>query len=267
MQAKIHLYPKFAWAWPVNRRILYNRAGVDLNGTPYNPAKAVIAWQDGKWVGDVPDGPAKPMAQGGPYPFIMQTEGHGQLYGPGREDGPMPEHYEPAETPLTKNPFSSQMSNPCMKTVHASEYDVLCKNGDPKYPIVLTTYCMTEHWCSGSETRNGPALLEAEPQQYVELSHELAKEKGIKNGDFVLVESLRGKCEAVAMVTVRIKPFTVMGKTVHLVGMPFAFGWTKPKCGDAVNRLTTSVGDPNTTIPEYKACLVNLKKIAKATEL
>ena len=267
MQAKIHLYPKFAWAWPVNRRILYNRAGVDLVGNPYNPDKAVIAWQDGKWVGDVPDGPAKPMAQGGPYPFIMQTEGHGQLYGPGRVDGPLPEHYEPAETPLTVNPFSAQMSNPCMKQVHASEYDVLCKNGDPRFPIVLTTYCMTEHWCSGSETRNGPALLEAEPQQYVEMSPQLAEEKGVKNGDVVVVESLRGRVEAVAMVTVRIKPFTVMGKTVHLVGMPFAFGWTKPKCGDAVNRLTTSVGDPNTTIPEYKACLVNLKKATKVTEL
>ncbi|MDO9081824.1 MAG: molybdopterin-dependent oxidoreductase, partial [Humidesulfovibrio sp.] len=94
MQAKIGLYPKFAWAWPLNRRVLYNRASVDLNGNPYNPEKAVIAWQDGKWVGDVPDGPAKPMAQGGPYPFIMCTEGHGQLYGPGREDGPLPEHYE-----------------------------------------------------------------------------------------------------------------------------------------------------------------------------
>ncbi|MBA4358265.1 MAG: formate dehydrogenase, partial [Desulfovibrio sp.] len=267
MQAKIGLYPKFAWAWPLNRRVLYNRASVDLNGNPYNPEKAVIAWQDGKWVGDVPDGPAKPMAQGGPYPFIMCTEGHGQLYGPGREDGPMPEHYEPAETPLTKNPFSGQMSNPCMKTVHGSEYDVLCKNGDPKYPIVLTTYCLTEHWCSGSETRNGPALLEAEPQQYVEMSPQLAKEKGIKNGDVVDVESIRGKVQAVAMVTIRIKPLTVMGKTVHLVGMPFCFGWTKPKCGDAVNRLTSSVGDPNTTIPEYKASLVNLKKATKVTEL
>ena len=269
MQAKIHLYPKFAWAWPVNRRVLYNRASVDKNGRPFNPEKAVIAWQDGKWVGDVPDGPAPPMAlKGGKYPFIMCADGHGQLYGPGREDGPLPEHYEPAETPLTKNPFSPQMSNPCMKIATSSlEYDKLCANGDPRFPIVLTTYCLTEHWCSGSETRNGPALLEAEPQQYVEMSPQLAKEKGIQNGDVVVVESLRGKVEAVAMVTVRIRPLTVMGKTLHLVGMPFCFGWTKPKCGDAVNRLTTSVGDPNTTIPEYKASLVNLKKATKVTEL
>jgi formate dehydrogenase major subunit len=267
MQAKIGLFPGFAWAWPMNRRVLYNRASVDKMGAPLNPDKAVIAWSDGKWVGDVPDGGYPPLAmEGGKYPFIMTTEGHAQLYGPGREDGPFPEHYEPAETPLTKNPFSAQMSNPCMKVIE-SDMDQLAKNGDPRFPIVLTTYSLTEHWCSGSETRNAPALLEAEPQQYVEMSPQLAKEKGVKNGDVVIVESLRGKTEAVAMVTVRIKPFTVMGKTLHLVGMPFCFGWTKPKCGDSTNRVTVSIGDPNTTIPEYKACLVNIRKAAKATEL
>jgi formate dehydrogenase major subunit len=268
MQAKIGLYPKFAWAWPMNRRVLYNRASVDKNGKPYNPAKAVIEWDGKAWQGDVPDGGQPPMAQkGGVYPFIMTTDGHGQLYGPGREDGPLPEHYEPAETPLAQNPFSPQMNNPCMKKVSGSEYDVLCKPADPRFPIVLTTYSMTEHWCSGSETRNGNGLLEAEPQQYIEMSPQLAAERGIKNGDVVEVESLRGKVQAVAMVTIRIKPFQVMGKTVHLVGMPFAFGWTKPKCGDATNRLTTSVGDPNTTIPEYKACMVNVRKATKVTEL
>jgi len=267
MQARIGLFPGFAWAWPMNRRVLYNRASVDQHGKPFNPDKAVIAWQDGKWVGDVPDGGYPPMAmEGGKYPFIMTTEGHAQLYGPGREDGPFPEHYEPAETPLTKNPFSGQMSNPCMKVIQ-SDVDILAKNGDPRFPIVLTTYSLTEHWCSGSETRNAPPLLEAEPQQYIELSPQLAKEKGIKNGDVVIVESLRGKTEAVAMVTVRIKPFQVMGKTLHLVGMPFAFGWTKPKCGDSTNRVTVSIGDPNTTIPEYKACLVNIRKADKVTEL
>ncbi len=267
MQAAIHLYPKFSWAWPMNRRVLYNRASVDQYGKPYNPAKAVIAWEDGKWVGDVPDGPAAPMAmEGGKYPFIMCTEGRAQLYGPGRADGPFPEHYEPAETPLKAHPFSKQLSNPCMKQA-VSDMDALAAPADPRFPIVLTTYCLTEHWCSGAETRNGPALLEAEPQQYVEMSPQLAKEKGINNGDVVIVESLRGKVEAVAMVTVRIKPFKVAGKTVHLVGMPFCFGWTKPKCGDAVNRLTSSVGDPNTTIPEYKASLVNIRKADKVTEL
>lgn len=266
-QAKIGLFPGFSWAWPMNRRILYNRASVDKNGVPYNPERVVIAWEDGKWVGDVPDGGNPPMAQkGGTYPFIMTTDGHSQFYGPGREDGPLPEHYEPAETPLVQNPFSAQMHNPCMKVIE-SDMDKLAKHGDPRFPIVLTTYSLTEHWCSGSETRNAPPLLEAEPQQYVEMSHELAKEKGVKNGDVVIVESLRGKTQAVAMVTVRVRPFKVMGKTLHLVGMPFCFGWSKPKCGDSTNRVTLSIGDPNTTIPEYKACLVNLYKAEKVTEL
>jgi formate dehydrogenase major subunit len=251
----------------MNRRIIYNRASVDVNGKPFNPELPVIMWEGDKWVGDIPDGPAPPMAmEKGVYPFIMHTEGHGQLYGPGRVDGPFPEHYEPAETPVTKNPFSGQMNNPCMK-VSKTDKDLLAKNGDPKYPIVLTTYSMTEHWCGGGDTRNTPYLLEAEPQLYVEMSHELAAEKGIKNGDHVVVESIRGKVEAVAMVTVRITPFTVEGKTVHLIGMPFCFGWTTPGVGDATNRLTPSIGDPNTTIPEYKACLVNIHKADKVTEL
>ena len=141
------------------------------------------------------------------------------------------------------------------------------KPGDPRFPIVLTTYSMTEHWCGGGETRNTPALLECEPQLYVEMSRELAEEKGIKNGDGVLLESARGKVEAIAMVTVRLRPFTIQGKTVHLVGMPFAFGWLTPECGDATNRLTISAFDPNTSIQECKACLVNIRKLDKLTEI
>ena len=267
LQAKLGLFPNYSWAWPMNRRIIYNRASVDVNGAPFNPDLPVISWEDGKWIGDIPDGPAPPMAhEKGTYPFIMHTEGHAQLYGPGRVDGPFPEHYEPAETPVTKNPFSSQMNNPCMK-VSKSDKDLLAKAGDPAYPIVLTTYSLTEHWCGGGDTRNTPYLLEAEPQLYVEMSHELAGEKGIKNGDPVVVESIRGKVEAIAMVTVRITPFQVEGKTVHLIGMPFCFGWTTPGVGDATNRLTPSVGDPNVTIPEFKACLVNIRKADKVTEL
>jgi formate dehydrogenase major subunit len=266
-QAKIGLFPNFSWAWPVNRRIIYNRASVDVNGKPFNPNLPVIAWEDGKWVGDVPDGPWPPMAmEGGKYPFIMHTEGHAQLYGPGRVDGPFPEHYEPVETPVATHPFSKQLSNPCVKWI-TSDMDKLAAPADPNYPIVLTTYGMTEHWCGGGDTRNTPALLEAEPQLYVEISLELAKEKGIANGDAVIVESIRGKVEAIAMVTVRMTPFTVQGKTVHLIGMPFCFGWTTPGVGDATNRLTPTVGDPNTSIPEYKASLVNIRKADKVTEL
>ena len=268
MQAAIGLYPNWSWCWPVNRRILYNRASVDLNGKPYNPKKAVIEWDGKKWVGDVPDGPWAPQAdtKNGKLAYIMTTDGYAQLYGPGRLDGPFPEHYEPAETPVAQHPFSKQLSSPVYK-FHTSDMDKLAKAADPKYPIVLTTYSMTEHWCGGGETRNVPNLLEAEPQLYVEMSPELAKEKGIANGDGVIVESARGRVEAIAMVTVRIRPFKVMGKTVHLIGMPFAYGWTTPKCGDSTNRLTIVACDPNTTIPEAKACCVNIRKADKLTEI
>ena len=268
MQAAIGLYPNWSWCWPVNRRILYNRASVDLNGKPYNPKKAVIEWDGKKWVGDVPDGPWAPQAdtKNGKLAYIMTTDGYAQLYGPGRLDGPFPEHYEPAETPVAQHPFSKQLSSPVYK-FHTSDMDKLAKAADPKYPIVLTTYSMTEHWCGGGETRNVPNLLEAEPQLYVEMSPELAKEKGIANGDGVIVESARGRVEAIAMVTVRIRPFKVMGKTVHLIGMPFAYGWTTPKCGDSNNRLTIVACDPNTTIPEAKACCVNIRKADKLTEI
>ncbi|EPR44394.1 formate dehydrogenase, alpha subunit [Desulfovibrio sp. X2] len=267
MQATIGLYPNWAWCWPVNRRILYNRASVDPAGNPYSPKKAVIAWDGAKWVGDVPDGGWPPLASGkGKYPFIMSKDGFGQIFGPGRLDGPFSEHYEPVETPVASHPFSRQLHSPCFKSVH-SDMDLLAKAADPRFPIVLTTYSVTEHWCGGGETRNVPNLLETEPQLYVEMSHELAKERGIKNGDPVVIESIRGRVEAIAMVTVRMRPLTVQGKTVHLVGMPFCFGWTTPGTGDSTNRLTPSVADPNTTIPEYKACLVNVRKAKKVTEL
>ena len=267
MQAKLGLFPKYVWSWPANRRILYNRASVDKNGKPWNPDLPVILWEDGKWVGDVPDGAYPPLAdEKGKYPFIMHKEGHSQLFGPGLADGPFPEHYEPIETPVTKHPFSKRMHNPLAK-IMSSDMDPLAKPGDPRFPVVLTTYVLTEHWCAGGHSRNTPVLLEAEPQIYCEMSHELADQIGVKNGEVVEVESLRGKVQAVAMVTVRIRPFTVQGKTVHLIGIPYCFGWATPKCGDAVNRLTPSVGDANTGIPEYKACLVNIRKCAKVTEL
>ncbi len=267
MQAKIGLFPNWSWCWPVNRRILYNRASVDLDGKPLNSEQPVIVWNGKKWEGDVPDGGWPPLSSGkGKYPFIMTVHGFGQAFGPGRMDGPFPEHYEPVETPVTSNPFSKQLNSPVFKFTD-SDMDKLAKAGDPNYPIVLTTYSVTEHWCGGGETRNVPNLLEAEPMLYVEMSPELAKEKGIENGDGVIVESIRGTVEAIAMVTVRMRPLHVHGRTVHEIGMPFCFGWTTPGCGDATNRLTPSVADPNTTIPEYKASCVNIRKVDKLTEL
>ncbi len=267
LQAAIGLFPNFAWAWPMNRRILYNRASVNKDGQPWDPSRTVIRWDGSNWEGDVPDGGAPPLShEGGKSPFIMLKDGLGQLYGTGLVDGPLPEHYEPVETPVLNHGLSNQLTNPCAKILFGG-MDKISPPGDPRYPVVLTTYSLTEHWCGGSETRNVPSLLEAEPQLYVEISHELAKEKGIQNGDGVIVESVRGRVEAVAMVTVRIKPFKIQGKTVHLIGMPFAFGWTKKGIGDATNRLTLWAGDPNTSIPEYKACCVNIRKAETMTEL
>ncbi len=261
MQANIGLYPGWSWCWPVNRRILYNRASVDPQGKPYQPQKAVIEWKDGKWVGDVPDGPWPPMAdtKAGKYPFIMTTEGMGLLFGPGRNDGPFPEHYEPLECPVGEHPFSRQLSNPtALKFEGATEVHATC---DPRYPFICSTYRVTEHWQTGVMTRNSPWLLEAEPQMFCEMSPELAAMRGIKNGEKVILESTRGSLWAKAIVTERIKPFTVMGHTVHQVGVPWHYGWTWPKQGgDSANILCPSVGDPNTGIPETKAFMVNVKK-------
>jgi formate dehydrogenase major subunit len=139
----------------------------------------------------------------------------------------------------------------------------LVANADEKFPYVCTTYSCTEHWCSGALTRWQAWLLEAMPGAYVEISEVLAKEKGIKNGERVKVSSVRGQATCVAMVTKRLIPFTVEGKTIHQVGMPFNYGWLFPKNtkDDSTNFLSPSVGDANTFCPEYKAFMVNVTKL------
>ncbi len=262
MQAKIGLFPNWAWCWPVNRRILYNRASVDKYGRPWAPQKPVIRWNGKKWVGDVPDGGWPPLSYGkkSRYPFIMRKWGAGQIFGPGRADGPFPEHYEPLECPVERNLFSSQRINPTVKLFH-TDADKF-RSCDPRYPFVCSTYRVTEHWQTGVLTRWLPWLLEAQPQLFVEMSEELARLKGIKNGERVVVESPRGKLIAVAIVTKRLKPFKILGKTVHEVGLPWCYGWRWPKDGgDSANVLTPSVGDPNTLIPETKAFMVNIRKL------
>jgi formate dehydrogenase major subunit len=263
----IGLYLEWAWCWPVNRRIIYNRASVDLKGQPWDKEHPVISWTGDKWVGDVPDGGWPPMANpdGTPnpkskYPFIMKEEGYAHIFGPGRPDGPFPEHYEPLECPVERNLMSSQFINPTV-TQFETEMDkrFTC---DPRYPFVGTTYRVTEHWQTGVATRWLPWLLEAQPQQFCEMSEELARLRGIKNGDAVIVESGRGQVTAVAMVTKRFKPLKVMGQTIHEIGLPWCYGWVHPKDGgDSSNLLTPSVGDPNTKIPETKAFMVNVRKV------
>jgi formate dehydrogenase major subunit len=256
------LYPNWSYAWPVNRRIIYNRASCDINGKPYNPKRKLLEWTGETWVGDVPDGPWPPQAdrEKGKYPFIMKQDGLGALFGPGMAEGPFPEHYEPLEGPLSKNPMSGQLINPAIQ-IFNSDLDKVA-NADAKFPYVCTTYSCTEHWCSGALTRWQAWLLEAMPELYVEIGDQLAKEKGIENGERVRVASVRGNVECVAMVTKRFRPFLVEGKTVHQVGLPFNYGWLHPKDGgDSTNFLTPTVGDANTFCPEYKAFMVNVTKI------
>jgi len=256
------LYPNWSFAWPVNRRIIYNRASCDVHGKPYNPKRKLLEWTGDKWVGDVPDGPWPPMADKakGKYPFIMKQDGLGALFGPGMAEGPFPEHYEPLEGPLAKNPLSSQRINPVTE-IFKSDLDKVASASD-KYPYVCTTYSCTEHWCTGALTRWQAWLLEMQPELYVEIGEKLAQEKGIRNGSRVKVQSIRGQVECVAMVTKRFQPFTVEGKTVHQVGLPFNYGWLFPKDGgDSTNLLTPTVGDANTFCPEYKAFMVNVVKL------
>jgi len=283
------MYPGWAWCWPVNRHVLYNRASVDLNGNPWNPQRAVIKWNAlkedpktkklGGWEGDVPDGPAPPMAdeKTGKYPFIMRAEGVGLIYGPGLADGPFPEHYEALECPLQENPMQPQHRiNPTIKLFYGVEgphqkpaaeggsLEDIFASCDIRFPFVATTYRVSEHWQTGVLTRHLPWQLEMSPEQFVELSEELAEDLKIKNGDKVIVSSARGRVRAVAMVTRRFKPFKVMDSTVHQVGLPWHFGWQFPEdgsAGDSANLLTPTIGDANTMIPETKAFLVNIEKV------
>lgn len=253
-QANIGLFPNWTWCWPVNRRILYNRASVDEKGRPFAPKKAVIKWNGSKWIGDVPDGGWKPGTR---HPFIMRKNGFGQLFGPGRADGPLPEYYEPLECPVKNHPFSKTLHNPTAIQIQG-ENKAVC---NPKFPFVASTYRVTEHWQTGSMTRWQSWLVEAEPQMFIEISPELAKLRGIENGEKVTVESVRGSLWAIAIVTERIQPYNINGNDVHMVGMPWHYGWVTPiNGGDSANIVTPNVGDPNTGIPEYKAFMVNIRK-------
>ena len=256
------LYADWAWCWPVNRRILYNRASVDLNGQPWSPNKDILRWTGAnKWAGDVPDGGWPPMVneEKTKRPFIMKPDGVASVFGPGRAEGPFPEHYEPLECPVENNLFSSQRINP-VAPIYSTEVDKW-STCDPRFPIVATTHRVTEHWQTGVMSRWLPWLLETQPELFVEMSHQFAELRGINNGDRVIVSSPRGQVEAVALVTFRMKPMTVQGMTVHQISLPWCYGWVHPKHGgDAANLLTPSTGDPNTRIPETKAFMVNVVK-------
>ena len=257
-------YPNWAWSWPVNRRILYNRASADPQGRPWDPQRPGIAWDPAasKWVGDVPDYP--PTAAPGPnapLPFIMTAEGTGRLFSNGVADGPFPEHYEPVESPI-ENPLHPRVS----VTPAAFHYDE--KAGRPNrygtvadYPYVATSYRLTEH--EHYVTQNVERLVQLQPEAFVEVPAELAGEKGIENGDMVRVESKRGKLEVRAVVTRRLGALQIDGKKVYQIGIPIHWGFVGINTGQhwLANALTPFVGDASSRTPEYKAFLVNIEKI------
>ena len=278
------LYSEWAWSWPVNRRIIYNGASVDLNGKPWDPTRAVITWdaKEEKWKGDVPDGTGNP-GKGRP-PFIMKPDGVGSLYGPGLADGPFPEHYEPLECPVEKNLLSAQKNNPAVKRFDkkgvGSDMDVYSGVGtcDPRFPFICSTYRVSEHWQTGVLTRWCPWLAEMQPGMFVEMSLELAKMRGIEAGDKCTVSTARGEVVCTAIVTPRFKPFNIDGNEIHEIGIPWHFGWITTKdrkydakdkkaevftTGDSANLLTPTIGDANTMIPESKAFMANVVKGVK----
>ncbi len=257
-QKGIGIHAEWAFAWPLNRRILYNRCASDPAGKPWNPKTPLIYWEGGEWqLKDVPDFAWKdtPPEKTALSPFIMLPELQARLFSPGMADGPFPEHYEPAESPV-RNALSPQQNNPAI-TWWQGLGELASKE---EFPYIGTTYRVSEHWQSGIMTRNSPWLGEMAPEMFVEISVELGEKLGISNSSQVLVSTRRGEIKAVAYVTRRLKPMMVGNKLVEIVGMPWHWGYRGLFPGDSANVLTPHVGDPNTTIPEYKAFLCNIRR-------
>ncbi len=257
------LYSKWAYAWPNNRRILYNRASADTEGKPWNPDKVLVEWTGSDW-NQVDVGDFTTASNGEPVPpnnnaFFMLWEQNARLESYGMVDGPLPEHYEPFETPLSSNIMNGSLNNPVYL---GKDYTSTQHGTVEEYPIVATTYSVTEHWQTGGQSRSCPALVEAMPAQFIEISEELAAEKGIASGDKVHVWNNRGSVVVDAVVTKRMKPLTVNGATQHQVGLTHHYGWAGVfgTSDSVVNDLTPNVGDPNSQTPEYKAFLVNIEK-------
>jgi formate dehydrogenase major subunit len=253
-------YSKWAFSWPANRRILYNRASADRNGQPWDPTRKTIAWDGTKWSGyDVPDiaPTAKPDVVG---PFIMNPEGTARLFTRAMmRDGPFPVHYEPFESPVA-NPIAPNVrGNPAARIF---KDDLAALGSSDKFPYAATSYRLTEHFHFWTKHVWPNAVMQ--PEFFVEISEELAAEKGIQKGGWVKVMSNRGEVNAKAVVTKRIKPLQCDGKTVHIVGVPLHWGFTgAAKKGFGPNSLTPFVGDANIETPEFKAFLVNIEPIAE----
>jgi formate dehydrogenase major subunit len=270
-------YPYLQWgfAWPANRRILYNRASADPQGRPWSERKKYLWWdeQQGKWTGyDVPDFPLKRPpdyrppagatgmdAHSGTDPFMMKPDGKAWLFAPkGLKDGPLPAHYEAAESPIW-NALYAQQSNPAAKYFRNRPDNRLAAVGDEKYPIVITTYRLTEHHVSGPMTRWMPWLNALQPELFAEISPELAAERKIEHGGWIIVSTPRGEINARAMVTRRMRPLRINRQMVHQIGLPFHWGFQGKTTGSITNDLTHMVLEPNVSIEEAKAFMCNVR--------
>jgi len=253
----------WAYAWPANRRVLYNRASCDLNGKPFNPRRALISWNGTGWAGaDIPDFKADEDPAHGMGPFIMNPEGVARFFArTGMTEGPFPEHYEPFETPLANNPLSPKnplsLNNPAARVF---ENDRKAFGKPDKFPHAATTYRLTEHFHYWTKHVRLNAIIQ--PEQFVEIGAALGQELGIASGDRVKVSSNRGYIKAVAVVTKRLRPLMIEGKKLHHVGIPIHWGFMGlAKPGFLANTLTPVVGDANSQTPEFKSFLVHVEKL------
>jgi formate dehydrogenase major subunit len=271
--SKDYLGHGWGFAWPGDRRIIYNRASASPTGEPWSDRKKLIWWDQAqsKWTGaDNPDFPVEKSPEfrptgnesgldgiRGDAAFILHEDGLGWLYvASGLQDGPMPTHYEPLESPV-HNALYSRDTNPAVHWFTRQE-NRFAPPGDPRFPFVLTTYRLTEHHTAGGMSRFLSHLAELQPELFAEMSPELAVELKIGNGDHISIVSLRGAVEARALVSRRIRPLHLNGKTVHQIAMPFHFGSAGPVKGGATNDLIPISGEPNVTIMEAKALTCNI---------
>jgi formate dehydrogenase major subunit len=269
---------QWAWAWPANRRILYNRASAAPDGKPWSDRKKLIWWDtdEKKWTGyDVPDfepgkspeyrppaGAEGVAALSGIDPFIMQADGKGWLYAPaGVVDGPMPTHYEPQDSPFP-NPLYSQQRNPS-RLLYPHEHNRYAPDpgrpGAEVYPYVVTTYRLTEHFTAGGMSRWTPYLSELQPELFCEVSPQLAEERGLRHGEWATVISPRAAIETRVLVTDRVVPLKIRGQVTHQIGLPYHWGPNGLSTGDAVNELSPIVLDPNAQIQEDKAFTADIR--------
>jgi formate dehydrogenase major subunit len=272
-----YVAPEWAWAWPANRRMIYNRASADPEGNPWSERKRYVWWNGEKWTGlDVPDfeetkapdyvPPENAKAEqaiAGDHPFIMQADGRSWLFVPqGLEDGPFPAHYEPHESPF-RNPLYAQRANPGRQQSENDDLDPYNpSNGEPgaeAYPYVLTTYRLTEHHTAGGMSRTVPYLAELQPQMFCEVSPELAAEARLEHGGWATIYTARSAIEARVLVTRRMRPLTIEGRTTHQVGLPYHWGKRGLTTGDSANDLFHLALDPNVHIQEVKAATCGIR--------